>query len=220
MTKKINLRYVIGELLIVIFGISIAFALNNWAQRNQEKKLAKKYLTELKTDIENDLAVLEKEHEKLIKKSAMVNSFIPHLFAEIPGRDSIPSLFFRKIHEYTGFLPHRTTYESMMHSGDLKLIRDFDLKNSIVEHYNSYTKLFQVIERHENFTKKYTSEFFMKETNHGLLFSKGQPELLDLPYMKNLFFSSKGILQMQITAFAEAIEDCKMMIEKIDPHLN
>ena len=39
--KKINWRYAIGELLIVIIGISVAFALNNWSASLKENDLFK-----------------------------------------------------------------------------------------------------------------------------------------------------------------------------------
>lgn len=208
MLRKINWRYALGELLIVICGISIAFALNNWAQGRQEKQLALTYLENIEQDIVADLAALDENIEQLQSISKTIDGYIPHLFRQLPGRDSIPSHIFRDMHQYVNFFPHRATYESMLHSGDLKLIQDFDLKNQIVEHYNSYEKLFEALERHESFAKQYSAEYFMKNTDHNLLFRNQQAHLLDDPYMKNLLFSTKGILGIQIKAHEEAKQNC------------
>lgn len=41
MLRNINWRYAFGEIIIVIIGISIAFALNNWAANTKEKRIKK-----------------------------------------------------------------------------------------------------------------------------------------------------------------------------------
>lgn len=216
MSQKINWRYIFIELLIVIIGISIAFALNNWAQSHQNGQLKTTYIEALAKDIQSDLAQLEQNHQQLVGTQTTLQQMMPHLFQPLPGRDSIPGWFFKKSHEYVEFYPHNATYESMLHSGDLKLISDFQLKNNIVEHYNNYAKLFKAIDRHENFAKSYSADFFMKETNHQRLFSHQQPELLDVPFFRNLVFASFGITQIQIDAHKEAIQACQTLLEQLN----
>lgn len=219
MLKKINWRYAIGELFIVIIGITIAFGLNNWAQNQRNQELTQTYLHEIHKDLGEDLETLEQNLSKLQVNHDYLESIIPHFFQPQPGSDTIPITFFRRIHEYVVFFPHNATFESMLHAGDLKLIKDFQLKNDIVEHYNNYTKLFRTMERHENFGNKYSAEFFMKETDHLKLFNHQHQDLLSLPYMKNMLFSSKGIMLMQIAAHQEAITACQEMQSKIEAHL-
>ena len=52
--KKVNWRYAIGELIIVTLGISIAFALNSWAESNKQEKKTKVYLQGIITDLQDD----------------------------------------------------------------------------------------------------------------------------------------------------------------------
>lgn len=208
---KINWRYALGELLIVIAGITIAFMVNNWAERRADKEQALLYLQNLQSDLEADMLSLNNNLDKLQNTATAIENYIPHLFQTLPGRDTVPGVLFRKIHDYVYFFPHDATYRSMLHSGDFKLIPDFSLKNRIVEHYSSYNKLFKELDRYEHFAKNYTADYFMHKTDHVRLFQNQQASILDDPFLKNLVFSSKGIFSMQIHAHENALERCEAL---------
>ena len=48
---KIDWKYGLGEIFIVIIGITLAFWLNNWADNLSSKKLRDQYLESLKLDL-------------------------------------------------------------------------------------------------------------------------------------------------------------------------
>ena len=49
------LKYAIGEIVLVVFGILIALQINNWNERRKIQSNQEKYLTLLKTEAENNL---------------------------------------------------------------------------------------------------------------------------------------------------------------------
>jgi len=54
------MRYAIGEIVLVVVGILIALQINNW---NEEKKLSKlemELLSDLASDLESDLILIER----------------------------------------------------------------------------------------------------------------------------------------------------------------
>ena len=51
---RINWRYAIGEFLIVVIGILVAFQLDAWKEDRDEAKLVNEYLTDIKVGLESD----------------------------------------------------------------------------------------------------------------------------------------------------------------------
>jgi flavodoxin len=59
--KALNyIGYSIGEIFLVVVGILIAVALNNWNQKVQEKKELTNILTTIKKDLQNDIQDIDK----------------------------------------------------------------------------------------------------------------------------------------------------------------
>ena len=56
---KKKLTYAFGEILIVIIGISLAFAMNKWGEDRSNKAQKEQYINNLKQDIVADKEQLE-----------------------------------------------------------------------------------------------------------------------------------------------------------------
>jgi len=52
-------KYAIGEILLVVIGILIALQLNNWNGNNNKTKLGYQYLTEMKSELQDDVFKLD-----------------------------------------------------------------------------------------------------------------------------------------------------------------
>ena len=57
MKKKFT--YALGEIIIVIIGISLAFAMNKWGEEKSNKIQREQYLQSLKQDIEEYRTLLQ-----------------------------------------------------------------------------------------------------------------------------------------------------------------
>ncbi|MGG5485632.1 hypothetical protein [Gaetbulibacter sp. PBL-D1] len=66
MKKKFT--YALGEILIVIVGISIAFTMNKCSENSKSEALKQQYLENIKSDIEIDKKILNQYFNPLIKK--------------------------------------------------------------------------------------------------------------------------------------------------------
>ena len=53
------LRYAIGEILLVVIGILIALQINNWNEKQKEKRLFKAYASSLISDLQKDIKNIE-----------------------------------------------------------------------------------------------------------------------------------------------------------------
>ncbi|MBX2870568.1 MAG: hypothetical protein KTR30_00655 [Saprospiraceae bacterium] len=209
---KINWRYAIGEVIIVIIGISIAFALNNWAESNQARKVEELYLKNLEKDLSNDLDSLNKNIYLLGQNLDDINHLRPHLGRQIPGRDTIFGKVFQ-VAKTIAFIPEDATYHTLVNSGDFKLISDFQLKSAIEKHYREYLHMQRAYERRENFSKNYMADFFVS-LDYDAIYAR-KLDFLDDKRLRNMIFSLQGIIYLQLKAAGNAKKSTEDLLVSI-----
>lgn len=210
---KINWRYALGEIVIVIIGISIAFALNNWAARSSDRKTEKLYFRNLEKDLNNDLASLDQNIQKLGQDLLDIELLVPHLGRTLAGRDTIYRKVF-SLAETVAFLPEDATYHTLINSGDFKLISDFELKAAVEKHYRQYQHLGRQYERRDNFSKNYMADFFVN-LDYDAIFA-GQLDFLDNKKLRNMVFSLRGIVNYQLNAAKAAKESAESLLAAVE----
>lgn len=217
--KKINWQYTFGEILIVIIGISIAFSLNKCAENKQNEKIEKLYLENLRNDIETDKNNLEQNLERLTaKKEILFNSF-KYFNPTIPKRDSVLLVNFFNTAQIVEFSPKNTTHLTLINSGDLKLINDFNLKTTIQEHYRTYGRLQQDYDRMVNISKKYIADFFIHNVDMDK-FRRGEKAFTDEKLLKSIIQSMYGAIDLKMTSTQKSIEGCSSILEQLNTEIN
>ncbi len=210
--KKINWRYAIGELLIVIVGISIAFALNNWAGKIRDRDEGQAYLTNIKNDLSQDIVQLDSNIAKIELRRKYLKELMGHLHVKRPGRDTAALKIF-KVADPVSFRGNETTIQSMKFSGDLKLITDIELKNKIIAHYSIYEHVGLENERQGTFAKDYLAEYFMKNIDYSKFRSEDGFDFVEEKYFQNLVYSLYGIYGLGLKVQEEARQSAKELYE-------
>jgi len=130
------LLYAIGEILLVVIGILIALQINNLNEERKEKKLTSTYLANIELDLLSDLKAIEKASNDIdfYEEEGFYSLNV------IDGKiDSIDKVKFLKSliwnNHYPIFQPTRSTYEDLISSGNIKLIKDNDLKVALSKYY-------------------------------------------------------------------------------------
>lgn len=214
--KRINWLDHLMALLVVIFGITIAFYLNNWNEarqiERQEQKILNSLLTELREDSINLQHLIDTTLYMERKSSILLKVF------ESSNSISKDSLFYYMLplYSYYKFSPRDVTYNSLIFSGKLDVISDFDLSKDIISLYNSkYDEVATVDELHrvEVFDLKipylHSKIVIGKDLNPAHpLFSETMFQ--NFAYGTNYFFRNKKI------AYREAYSECNMLINKIE----
>jgi len=113
---KKQFRYALGEILIVIVGISIAFSVNKCADAQKNKAQKKQYLENIKHDVEIHRQILEKNLNSIGNKIKTLNEMLPKL-----NSDSVLNRKLFSVFSLTEFHPKDITYQTMINSGDFKL---------------------------------------------------------------------------------------------------
>ena len=130
------LIYAIGEIILVVIGILIALQINNLNEQGKSDTLTSTYLNNLQLDLQSDLSGIEKIKIK-------INDFEEEGYYSldvIDGKiDTIKKERFLKSliwnNHYPIFQPSRSTYDDLINSGNIKLIKDNDLKVALSKYY-------------------------------------------------------------------------------------
>jgi hypothetical protein len=209
--KKINWQYTLGEILIVIIGITIAFSLNKSSENSKAQTLKLQYLSNIKSDIEADKVILENNLESIKKKIDIASEIIPKLNTNAPDKMSIVSKVF-SIVSLTNFNPNDNTYQTLINSGDLKLIDDFEIKTAIEKHYSNYKTMGQDYTRLENIQKEYVGNYFIYHIDYDA-FGEGKFGFEDEKLLKNIILSMRGAFDLKLKATQNGIDSCIHLLE-------
>jgi Family of unknown function (DUF6090) len=118
------------EIVVIILGISITLALEQWRDGTKEEKLEKIYSNNMAADLDVDLASLRKaadstkfllEHGDDLERS--IKSPADHPLTNQQLIQDLRSLLGR-----SKFIAHDATFSDLKSSGNLHLIRDVNLK--------------------------------------------------------------------------------------------
>ena len=216
--KKVNWNYTIGEILIVIIGITIAFSLNKCSEDSKNKQLKTQYLTNLKMDIESDKTQLLTNLKELEVKIEDAVAILPYLNTDSINKIKVVGKIFNIIN-LSHFSPKDITYQTLINSGDLKLIDDFNLKASIEKHYSNYDEMLKSYVRQEGIVREYVGNYLINHADYDKM-PKGEFPFTNEKLLKNIIQSIRGSFLLKINATKDGIASCDTIIEVINKSLN
>lgn len=143
--KKINWFDHLINLLVVIVGISVAYALNNWNQSRKVALLQKTYVQSMVDDLDFDIneldSLIDYENENL-KIFRRVISAKNH-----PLSEDSTQLAIARIASLNTFSSRNITYESIKSSGKFELL-NLKLRIDIIEFYHKGYEQIEAIEEY------------------------------------------------------------------------
>jgi len=122
------------ELIVVFLGVTSGFLLNNWREQEQEKLIEQKYISSFIKDVNDNISDLE---SLTVADSIWLNTATPNLIS-LQNKSLIEDsakLVIRRVLQINKMDSHSGTYEDITNSGNLNLIRNFDLKTNIVDYH-------------------------------------------------------------------------------------
>lgn len=144
--KSQNWFIVFIELMVLVVGIFVGLQVDDWNQSRQDRVEERLYLEELLEDFEaNRAGLLEtiSRNEELIPAMTVL---LEQSAMDTPDL-SIGELndAFRNIHYMPTFIPIERAFANLTGSGDLKLIRNRELKNALAQYYSA-TQLVELVQ--------------------------------------------------------------------------
>ncbi|BAO76324.1 DUF6090 family protein [Winogradskyella sp. PG-2] len=211
---KKKLTYALGEILIVIIGISLAFGMNEWGEDRASKTQKEQYIHNLKLDIKDDKVQLAANLTKINSKIEQAEDVISVLGKDVPNKNvRLRGVY--AVANLTNFTPKDYTHQTLVNSGDLKLMNDFELKTTILKHYSDYKTILKAYERQEIINRDYLGNYFIHHTDYDLI-SEGKSPFKDEKLLKNIMQSARGSLNIKRDATIQGIKSCDSILKVLD----
>ena len=136
MKKKIDWLNHGLEFAVVLIGILIAFQLNNWSIKNDQQELINLHLDSIKEEVKFNKSGLKYSEQTAIKDLKNIEDLL-QLIAEDAPVDSINNKTYELLN--FGWLYLRSNaYNSLTESGDIRFIKEFKKRKSIVDLYEYF----------------------------------------------------------------------------------
>jgi hypothetical protein len=123
------------EIFVIVFSISVSFALDQWKERRHDEALERLYLKTLSDNLASDIDAL---HD-IIPETHLVLRKAQALIDASRASGPIPSTVLDEgivdIARRPSFLAHDAAFSDLRSSGNLRLIHDFRLKNALFDYY-------------------------------------------------------------------------------------
>ena len=127
--RKTNLLL---EILMIVIGINVALWFESWFQDLQDAEIEERYIADLREDLLTDIKNLDFVIESAEAKSQRTLRFIELMptIAELSHEEQAQAIYTPSNYQF--FVPSDFTYRSMQESGDFRLLRNAEIKKSIL----------------------------------------------------------------------------------------
>lgn len=195
--KKINFHFSTGnknlllnkflDLLIVVFGVTIAFQLNNLKERSDQRSLEHFYIESILSDIDKDIESIGRILDELRSDSSLTSVCISKHIAGMTSYDTLSLAIVNVLSFETFNYRNDNTYTALMNSHGLSIIKSKDVRNLITEYYKCYKSI-------DRFEYVYT-EFLLSDFH---------------PYFKS--YLDYATMKIEHTAFAKDVRTYNSML--------
>lgn len=143
-----NLRWLLSETLVVVLGVLIALGLNDYWNDRADRALELQYLKRIQADVSTDVELIERwVGDQLQRKLRALDAIAPVVRGKEPVPDDVET-FLRNVAlggiggaSATHWVAS-TTFEDLKSTGNLRLIRNADLRAKIASYYDDFDTLF------------------------------------------------------------------------------
>lgn len=133
------LLYAFGEIILVVIGILLALQVNNWNEERKEIKLEKRFLERLYADLDKDIINISNSYNANDRRQERA-LFLLASYDSIELIKERPNYFIESI-EYAGYTNNPVindhTFEEIKSSGQLSIIRNDELRMTLMAYYSA-----------------------------------------------------------------------------------
>ncbi|MEO5581827.1 MAG: DUF6090 family protein [Saprospiraceae bacterium] len=150
---KQYLLYTLGEILLVMIGILLALRVNEWNDNRKDQALEQTYYCKLTEDIQQDVLQIDKMIEENNDRIHQCNLLIHLLQTGKPNPYELSNAVVGSISKTTfTFKTSTAAFEDLKSSGNLKILRDHAIKDSLIHYYATLEGYIDVIDINSDYT--------------------------------------------------------------------
>ncbi|WP_435579391.1 hypothetical protein [Gilvibacter sp.] len=193
------------EFVVVIVGILLAFQLDSCRQEKQNELLVDQHMENLISECKLNLEMVDLAITKGENSRKNLNKLLGFIAMEKEW-DSINALSMEQL-DFVSVYLKRNAYESLIQSGDVRFIKDFELKNDIINLYEYFRWTDAYDEINLEVFSSYYLPYVMSEFDLFQL-STQSPETYKDPRFKNAL----GTMNYQSAARMEKYKETQAKI--------
>ena len=199
--QRIHWKTHLVELIVVILGITIAFAIDEYAANRKEAAEIEVALRSIMDDLQSDVTNFERyqvpyNEEKLTQ----MEYILKQLAEENLGDDSLHNYIRSMFGSFNGIVTI-ASYESLKSSGKLEDIPNVEMRRRIINHYeNNHAQSRYLTNYHTEFSTK-LSDYVSSISSAFFPYDFNDPKLL-----KDPGFRSMTARWFQMTTFSTVLE--------------
>jgi hypothetical protein len=152
------LIYAIGEIILVVIGILIALQINNWNENRKNKITEADYYCRILDDFELNEKLIDDTSELINNKINLCKELILDLNKIPNDRGEILNKFVIALRQDV-FVPSNIAFEDITSSGQLKLLKDLELKNRLIQHSTFLNNILNLLQENRNEILKRMSDY-------------------------------------------------------------
>ena len=211
--------YAIGEIVLVVIGILIALQINNWNNQKLINKAEVKSYQNIKRQIIEDKAELMqvKGYNNYFKKS----SEIANKIIEVQDYNKVDSvaLMAMGLSLYTDFHSSGNIYETLVNSGDIKLLKNSEIPSKLQKLEMTYINVNNLEAIHWEIIINELSPLLRGVINYNTK-KPVQPKKLYEVEMQNYFIENIYLTIRKDSVYTKALREIDTIINMIDNELN
>ena len=137
-------RWLFWETLIIVLGVLIAFAVNDYWSDQQDRELELQYLKRLHGDLKGDEAWATGYYAgAMTAKFKALDAIAPVVRGQDPVPEDVETFLVDVTRGGIGgaspnYFVNRTTFEDLKSTGNLRLIRNTEIRSKLNEYYDLY----------------------------------------------------------------------------------
>ena len=215
---KKYLLYAVGEILLVMIGISLAFQVSNWDNNRIKKNAENKYYESLRDQIADDSDIIWQQihfNNRYLAEFKYINEIIEN--NERSKMDTL-GLLVRNLTQYSDLDRQGNIYETMVNSGQINLLQNDEIVNGIRDLEENYI----YINRMESIHYDAMINYIGPAIGSVLKFSTREikkPDDVFAYEFQNLVLSLIQLMEEKDITYSQAINKIEHILKLIDEEL-
>ena len=215
---KRYLFYAVGEILLVMIGISLAFQVSNWDDNRIRKNAEIRFYENIKEQIIDDEELIE--GQKKYNNYFMAQFKYANKIIETNDRSKLDTLgtIIRDLTNYSDFDKEGNIYETMVNSGQIKLLHNHDIVNGIRE----LEELYHYVNRMENIHYDAMMKYVIVAISPVMAFATSEikkPDAIFTYEFQNLVVMLLQIMDEKDRTYTKALNEIERVNKLIDEEL-
>ena len=215
---KRYLLYAVGEILLVMIGISLAFQVSNWDDNRIKKNTEIRFYENIKEQIIDDKELIAGQRH--YNNRHMVQYKYANEIIEANDRSKLDTLgiIVRNLTQYSDFDKEGNIYETMVNSGQIKLLQNHEIVNGIRE----LEELYNYMNRMENIHYDAMMQHLVVALNPVIAFATNEikkPDAVFTYEFQNLVVMLMQIMEEKDEVYTNTLYEIERVLKLIDEEL-